>query len=247
MSTQQRSGHRVGGDVGNLGRLRESGMGIAMLLATSPILFMRIKAGIRILAKSTLFAMTFCMLVFSWISNLHFSLLGGISSGDDWSLVLLAIASLFKGFWERRKRKEEIRRGEPEHTLSHGRTWFSFLPIREDLIERFVDPAVTFILGAVLHKLGLALGSWLMVTAVAFAIVERAVYLKGEDQFFNDIDTGIEAKLRAQVMTHFASQEAAPSLRRADETGASIATGADAQLAAEIEKRRKSNAEGSIQ
>jgi hypothetical protein len=246
MSTQQRAGYRVGGEVGGLGRWRESGMGIAMVLATSEILWMRTGQGLRIVAKATLFAMTFLMLVWSGFGNLHFSFLGGFTSGDDWSLVLFAIASLFKGFWERRNRKAEIRRGEPIHTLSHGVTWFDFLPLRQDLVERFVDPGVSFILGAFLHKIGFVLGSWLMVTSVAFAIVERAVHLKGEDRFLDDIDTGIEAKLRAHVMSSFGSKEAAP-MRHSENIGGSIATGADAQLAAEIEKRRKSNAEGSIQ
>jgi hypothetical protein len=246
MSMQQRSGYRIGGEVGGSGRWRESGMGIAMVLATSEILWMRRGQGFRIVAKATLFGMTFLMLVWSWFGNMHFSFLGGFTSGDDWSLVLFAIASLFKGFWERRNRKAEIRRGEPIHTLSHGMTWFDFLPLRQDLVERFVDPGVSFILGAFLHKIGFVLGSWLMVTSVAFAIVERAVHLKGEDRFLDDIDTGIEARLRAAFMTDYVSHESAPRHHN-DDMGSSIATGADAQLAAEIEKRRKGNAEGGIQ
>ena len=86
-----------------------------------------------------------------------------------------------------------------------------------------------------------------MVAAVAFAIVEHATELKSEDRLLDDLDTHYEAKLRAQVMTQLESQEAGP-MQRNDETGDSIATGADAKLAAEIEKRRKANQEeGSVQ
>ena len=124
MSIQsQRSGYKVGSDIGNMGQWRDRATGIAMLLALSDMVFMRRKVGLRKLAKGALFAMTFCMLGMSWVGNLHFSLLGGISSGDDESLAYFAIAFLCKGLWERRKRKQEIRRGEPEHTFSHGVTW----------------------------------------------------------------------------------------------------------------------------
>lgn len=245
MSMQQRSGYKVGGDPGNIGHWFEKATGIAMLLALSAMVFMRRKVGLRKLGVGTLVSMTLSMLVASWFHNLHFSFLGGISSGSDDSLFYFALAALGIGLWGRRKRKEEIRRGEPGHTFSHGVTWFDFLPIREDFIYRFVDPAVVFLAGAVLHKLNLALGSWLMAAGIAFAIVEHAVYAKGEEQFFNDLDTNLEAQLRAGIMSRFANHEAAPLMRGGEET--SIATGADAQLAAEIEKRRKNNVEGRIQ
>ena len=41
--------------------------------------------------------MTFLMLAVSWFSNLHFSLLGGFTSGDDDSLAYFAIAALGVG------------------------------------------------------------------------------------------------------------------------------------------------------
>jgi hypothetical protein len=244
MSTQQRPGYKVGSDPGNVGHLFDKATGIAMLVALSAMVFMRRKVGLRKLGIGTLVSMTLCMLAASWFHNLHFSFLGGITSGGDDSLFYFALVALGIGLWGRRKRKEEIRRGEPGHTFSQGVTWFDFLPIREDFIYRFVDPAVVFLTGAVLHKLGLALGSWLMAAGIAFAIVEHAVYAKGEEQFFNDLDTSLEAQLRAGIMSRFANHEAVP-LRDGEET--TIATGADAQLAAEIEKRRRNSVEGRIQ
>ena len=241
MSTQQqRSGYKIGGDIGNVGQLRDRATGFAMLLALSVMVFMRRKVGLRKLGKGVLVAMTALMLIVSWFNNLHFSLLGGFSSGDDESLAYFAIAALCVGLWQRRKRKQEIKCGEAEHTFSHGDTWFNFLPIREDFILRFVDPAVTFIVGGLLHyRLGLGvLGLWVMAAAVAFAIVEQAVHSKREDQFLNDLDTHYEAKMRARVMTHLIGRDEMP-MRNADETGASISTGADAQLAAQIAKRRQ--------
>ena len=246
MSTQQRSGYKVGSDIANMGTWFDRATGIAVLLALSVMVFMRRKVGFRRLGKGTLFGMTFCMLVANWFHNLHFSFLGGITSGSDDSLAYFAIAALGLGLWQRRKRIEEIRQGRPEHTFSPGGTWFDFLPIRADFIQRFVDPGVAFVAGAVLSKLGLGLGSWLMVAAVAFAIVEHAVNAKGVEVRLNDIDNGIEARLRAGFMTDYVTRESATRPQN-DEVGSSIATGADAQLAAEIEKRRKSNAEGSIQ
>jgi hypothetical protein len=155
------------------------------------------------------------------------------------------------GLWESRKRWAELRRGELSHPDSLGNTWFDFLPLREDWIYRFVDPALTFLAGALLrYRLDCGLlGLWMMAAGIAFVVVEQAVHENGIEHDFDILAGLFDAKRDAGTMGGLIDGPK-PTAPNGTPAG-SIPTGADAQLKAVIARRKKeiedANSEGGVQ
>ncbi len=231
----------------NIGDFEKGGrdgkaLGLAVVLALPVMLPLRWLMGKRVLSYGALAASTMLMLAVSWVANLPWF------GGSDASLLWYALAFLVFGIIEHRKRVQELKRGEPVVTFSHGESRFTFLPLPEAFIG-FVDAPIGFLAGALLHyRLHLLLGLWFMAGSVAFLIVQIAVYRRADERRDDYVDTMLIAEMQSGAMSDLVGRK--NSLARGEVTGggeASIATGADAQLAAEIEKRRKANSEGSVQ
>ena len=235
----------------NIGDFEKGGrdgkaLGLAVTLALPVMLPMRKKVGKRRLGYGALVAATMLMLGVSWFGNLPW--FRGMDGSSDPSVQWCAPAILVVGVVEHRKRVQELKRGEPVPTFSHGESRFTFLPLPKAFIG-FVDAPIGFLAGALLHyRLHLLLGLWIMVASVAFLIVEIAVYRRADERFDDHVDTMLIAEMQSGAMSDLVGRKG--SVARGEVTGAgeaSIATGADAQLAAEIEKRRKANGAGSVQ
>jgi len=234
---QSRSAFDIGATPGNFKGWQDMALGICMLVALTVMVFMRRRIGLRKLRKGYLFGMAFVMVTFNWIGNLHFSLFGGMQSEGNTALRNYAFLFLAVGLWARYQRWQELRRGElAESTRSHGVTWFDFLPLREDRIYLIVDPLVAFLAGLLLrYRLGLGLlGLWVILAAIAFRIVEKAVHERSIDRDLDILDGFIEARGGAAIMQHFQKQEVPLATGEAS----SVYTGADIHLAALIAKRK---------
>ncbi len=235
---QSRSAFDIGATPGNFKGWQDMALGICMLVALTVMVFMRRRIGLRKLRKGYLFGMAFAMVAVNWIGNLRFSLFGGIGSNGNVALRNYAFLFLAVGLWEHYERWQELRRGElAESTRSHGVTWFDFLPMREDRLYLIVDPLVTFLAGALLrYRLGFGLlGLWIMLAAIAFRFVEKAVHERSIDRDLDILDGFIEARGGAAIMQHF--QQAKAPVATGETTG--LDTGADAHLTALIAKRKE--------
>ena len=157
-------------------------------------------------------------------------------SGNDDSLSLFALLVLLPlGLWQNRQRLLEERHGAKHvHTWWPGDPRLSFLPVSEKLIRLGVNPSACFIGGAFLrYELGAGLlGLWLMLSAFALLIVEWTVWRQSLEHGREVLDRMEEAALDAEMV--------APPSRRPETTPTGgIATGSDAGLEAEIERRRR--------
>lgn len=215
----------------------------ALLVALTVMVFARSKIGFRRLTPGAVFGMAGLLYALNAIGNLQLRvpLAGTIGAHHQTqSLEYFGLAFLGVGLWARRKRWHELVRGELWNTYSFGVSYFEFLPIRQDLVYRIVDPLVALLGGCVIAKLGLGgLGHWIVFASMCWALVEAHVYERQRDRDCDTVDSLVEARVHAETAAHFASHEneeiAARSLK---ETGG-IQTGVDASLEAQIAKRKR--------
>ena len=243
MSSQQ-SPFAVGGVPSN--RHVEAGKGIALCIALPVMVggFMRSEVGFLNLSYGSLFVTTFGMLMFTWLVNLPLVAWffgNGIAKGDA-SLRFFAVVFLAAGLYQRRQRKQEKWSPDRLHGHSLGVTRFAFLPLREDYIYRYVDPAVTFLVGSTLRyllRLPL-LGLYWMIAAVAFFLVEFSLHQQTE---INDWGLGDRKKEAERDGDVFKAMTGQPEPKRGSRATHGIPTGVDG-LDAHIEKNRKERACG---
>ena len=231
MSPQRQASQSQRGMVASYQQWRDAITALATLPALTVMVFMRQKVGWDKLTYGSMYGMAFVLYVLNTISH------------EGRSLMYFGQAFLVAGLWQRRERWKDLVHGEPWHTFSHGVSWFEFLPIRQDLVYRVVDPALAFLAGLVLRKLGFSsLGLWVMFSALCFQLVEQRVYemrLRRELDAHNDL---IESRVQAESVAQWDGQgdAKAPSLRAT----CGIATGVDASLQAQIARRKKQAAAG---
>jgi hypothetical protein len=194
--------------------------------------------GFEMLAVGALLKTAFCLLASSSIVNFPLVtwIIGNqIARGDDWSLRLFALGFLAAGFILRQHRKSEKWDPERPHRLDCGISWFTFLPIRQDYVYRFVDPGVAFLAGALLRaRLGCPLlGLWCMLAALSLAVVEWGLHQQTEQHDWQLGDGPREAARDAEAMKAMTGRDAGISQQ------AAIPTGMDESLAADIARRQR--------
>lgn len=221
------------------------GEGIALALALTVMVCGLRKPhtiGYEMLKLGTVLMAGFGMLFGSSLINfplVTFILGNYIARGDDFSLRYFALAFLAFGLWLRFQRKREKWDPKRPHRLDPGVSWFTFLPIREDYVYRFVDPGVAFLVGLLLRsRLGWPmLGLWWMVAGVALATVEWGLYQQIEQHDWQLGDSPKEAARDAEAIKGMADKTPEGA------SGPAMPTGMDANLAEEI-KRREREREG---
>jgi hypothetical protein len=197
--------------------------------------------GFDMLAPGGILIMAFALLLAGPVLNFPLVtwLFGNtIARGDDSSLRLFALVFLVLGFWLRHQRRKEKLDPNRPHRLDPGTSWFTFLPIRQDYVYRYVDPGVAFLVGALLRtRLGCPLlGLYLMVAGVALAVFEWELHQATEAHEWQLGDSPKEAARDAATMKTMAGRDAKPS------QDAAIPTGMDADLAADIRRRQREQA-----
>jgi hypothetical protein len=217
---------------------QETVKGLASLIALMPQMLLYDRLGLNLVSKARIIGLVVFLLGASWFGNLMFafSLFGGLrfASANDNSLRTFAFFVMLPlGLWQNRQRLREEKRGD-----AHINTWWpgdcrlAFLPISEKLLRLCVNPLTPFITGAFLrYRLGAGiLGLWLMISALALFIVEWSVWRQSLEHGRDVLDRMDEAARDAEMLRPAKRQET-------NQNG--IGTGSDADLAAEIERRRK--------
>jgi hypothetical protein len=219
----------------------DTALGIAMLLSLPVRVMLRRHIGLHLLKKRYLAGMTALLLLASWMGNLSlsFSLFGGLraQSADDlslWYFTLFVFLPL--GIWQLVQRMSEEKRGVEPHTYWAGDGWwYSFVPLPDKYVDMLIDPLVAFIAGALLrYRLGCGLlGLWVMIGAFCLLLVEKTRYAQALEHRRDRRNLIKEAGWDAGFLRGGGAGQG-----EATPNGASIPTGNDAGLQAQIEKRR---------
>lgn len=204
--------------------------GLALFPAMTIMVFLRRKLGYRFLSPiryQVMVLLIWALAGFSIVSGNTASVLALSLFG----LVVLILASV-----ERYLRWRDIKQGVSWHTYSRGISWFSFLPLRETTVKRFIDPAAAAIIGLLLSFLFPWLGYYIIFSAACLFIFESADYQRSINLMLDQLDSLVESEIVSGNVAYYAGDGAATE--RPLEQTAGIPTGTDPDLAAAIERRR---------
>ena len=224
-------------------RWRDVATGISSLCSLPVRLPLRKDTGYRELSLGRLVGITGLLWGLNEIGNWHVGvpLIGNIGAAQHTeSLRNFGFGFLGYGLWERHRRWKDLLAGKLWHTRSRGVSRCEFLMpmIRRDLIYRNIDPAVGFVSGLMLRKLSFSgLGLFVMFSSVCWRLLEERAHEIGLDTDLDVVDGLVESKVQGETLAYFEGQGEVKA-RSLSETGG-IATGVDANLEAQIARRKK--------
>jgi hypothetical protein len=158
------------------------------------------------------------------------------------------------GMFRRRIEWESIRRGERWHTRSLGVSYLAMLPVwpeffrKENRLQRQYEPLFYLLIGLVIQHFDAVVGFWLVVSSVGLWAVEESIHEVAISRALDLLDSLIEGEVHEENIQHFsggANANAAPGTVTPlplKET-AGIPTGIGQDIAAQIERRRRRDAE----
>jgi len=224
----------------------EKAHGILNLMALSVRLPLRRNVGKSRVGVLHLAGMAGVMLGVSFIGNFDLWgwLFGGGSRDSDNSLRNYALLVLALGMWQRRKRISEFKRGMQPHRMHPGDSWLDgFVPVPRKVINAGVEPALVFILGAVLYyQLDVvALGLWLMASAVALCVMDCLYQMQEKERDEADADLDIEARGRAERLRLRPKGAAGSTAGGVAPVTIPTGIGDDEAMRAQIEKNKLEN------
>lgn len=222
---------------------RGIGGGLALAIARPVMIFLRYPEtiGFEMLPLGAIVKTMFVLLAISSVTNfwiVTFVLGDFVARGDDWSLRVFALAFGGAGVSLHYRRKREKWNPNRPHRLYPGTSRFLFLPLKEPShAYRFIDPAVVFLVGALLRmKLGCPmLGLYCMIAACALAAQEWEWHQQTEQHDWVLGDGPKEAARDAEAMKTMAPRAEATSLS----TGVAMTTDLDTRLQADIARRKQ--------
>ena len=243
----EKSPLNIGMSAAALGQWSARGGSFAAHAALLVRLPMREKVGLGNLSWGAIGSVTVGMLALQWFVNIHLSLYslfgGGVLYGDDTSIRNFALVWLVLAAWEHRKRIEEEREGTEPHNHWPGisRLGLSdFLPLTPKVIAVAVEPALGFLAGALMRRLGFSMLGWMIIVAsVCFCLSEWQVYQQAKQHRRDMRDIAKEGDWEAELM-----KDAAEQKKNADHhsgEASALATGVDG-LEGSIENRRRERA-----
>lgn len=209
--------------------------------ALTVMIFLRGKTGFRQLKPGRLVVMWFLLLMLATFGGMDsFSSLASFDgSNTSKALALFAWAMLIFGVVQRRMRWNDLKSGVRLHTYARGVPWLAkFVPLSENIVQRFIDPAVCFLFGLVVLLLSRPLGMWLIFSGLALYMVEQYVYEKQLEQHLDTLDGLVDSEVQGENVQHFEGAQPEQKQRSLEET-AGIPTGIAPELEVQIQKRRK--------
>jgi hypothetical protein len=93
------------------------------------------------------------------------------------------------------------------HTKSRGVSYLAqVLPLREDIVQRFVEPGIGFALGVVMMALFPILGMWLMGASVCLLILEQLIHDQQLNMMLDQYDGIIDSKVVSENAAIFSGE-----------------------------------------
>ena len=211
------------------GRWNQPGR-LVSLAAMPTKLPMRKGVGIGHLGFGSRFVVFEGLMLAHFLFNVRINLFSIFGGGVGWAGLTqirnFAFAWAVLHFVERRKRICEEKEGQPAHTWSQGVSRFGLekllgllgLPERWTAIA--VEPAIAFLCGAVMRRLGLGpLGILLMISAACFAVSQIQVAENEKQDIRDRNDQALENQRAADLMKGRSGEPPR------EEAGAGLSTG----------------------
>jgi hypothetical protein len=214
--------------------------------ALTVLVFLRRRVGFRTLKPLRLFIMAM-ILCYLGNPNSHLFNLGERLVPVDFSTPLSMFGSLvlIVGLIQRWLRWREIRKGVMWHTYSRGVSYFEFLPLRIDHVYRYVDPTIAFIAGLFISQVPWfrGLGTWIVLSSFALFMLEQYIYDKQLSHDLDILDNLFISEVQSRTVEHFTrGREGEKAERTSLSDTAGIPTGVAADIAAQIDRRRRGRA-----
>lgn len=227
---------------------------IALFFATPVIILLRRKSGYRFLNPTRVFAMTLVLLFYGIAVIIGGSLAMGLADpyappspvqaineqimyyASGVVIIIFAVVVLATGMLQRWLRWRDIKRGVPWHTYSRGVSWLSFLPLSDNKIKRFIDPAVCIIAGAVAVLVNVNfLGYYLFLAGAFLFIFEAWDYDQALTASLDMLDSMVESEVMGSNVEYYTQEKIA---QRPLEQTAGIPTGVAPDIEVQIQRRR---------
>jgi hypothetical protein len=189
-----------------LNAIRENAIEIFLVAPTLPVtVFLRRNVGFRVLKPWVIYLAFIIVNTAGWIALAGGGLMqSGATEGMIFFVANLAFLAL-SIFW-RYTAWNIIRRGDLWHTKSRGVSYLSFLPLRDDKIQRFVEPAICFVLGLVLLPVFKILAAWLIFSGLGLLVLEQLIYDWQLNMMLDQYDGIIDAQVAGQTAEIFSGQ-----------------------------------------
>ncbi len=166
----------------------------------------------------------------------------GSSGGvGNYLMIAVAFAVTALAIIQRRSAWSSIKRGQRWHTKSRGISYLSALPFPEHIVQRFIEPAVCFVVGLLLLvTLSKMAGLWLIFSGLCLAVLEAIIYDIQLNNLLDQLDGMVEAEVAAENQEFFTQDKAkeAPSI----EQMSGITVGFAPELNQLVAKRRAAKA-----
>jgi hypothetical protein len=223
----------------------------ASIVAIPWLMLIHTKVGIRTYKSSRLIGLAMFLMFLSGLANINllfFHPAGALFDELPWAI-------LIGGFIIRRRRWQELSRGEFCHSYSTGISYLEKLPLPAFLrshrkIYTVVEPVLCFIASMIFGIfVSVAVARFFALSAVALAIYQQALYDAKLEADLDKLDLLIQSEVDSETVKIFTDSQSNQEERFFDNsTGTS--TGVDINLSRQIEKLRakqKSKAQGSEQ
>jgi hypothetical protein len=158
-------------------------------------------------------------------------------------MVGFALAMGALGTVQRYHRWCEICTGVRWHTYAPGLSYLERFPwpvffLRCRRIYRFLDPALCIILGTIAGFLSHLLGSVILLSAVALAVYENALFERMLENDLNILDGLVAAEVQVETVKHFEGAKQPEEIQRTLEETAGIPTGVAPDIHHQVQLRR---------
>ena len=137
-------------------------------------------------------------LLFGYTIVANFAFLGnfiGVAAGHrfSWLMVLFWAAFVAVSVYHRLEISRKNKNGEEWHSMNMGSSILP-VPMSEEKIFKFVEPALVFVGGVILWKLSGPVGIWLMISGLSLFVNNHIVYFFQRQSLLDMRDASIEAK-----------------------------------------------------
>jgi hypothetical protein len=178
---------------------------VASSFSISIVALFRRNFGERYLGWINLFFGYTVVANFAFIGNL---IGAGFGHGWSWLMVLCWLAFVAASIYHRIEIARKKRKGERWHTMYPGDSIIP-LPIGQERMFKFVEPAIVFVLGAVIFAFSGSVGAWLMISAAALIFSNHFMYFSQQQVVLDAQDRAIEADFLSGAMQGKPAKETA--------------------------------------
>lgn len=200
------------------------------------IVLLRRKPGYRTV-QPWMLALGFLVMFMMGGASLLSGTVGGLGPGN-YAMLIAAFAVLIAGVFWRWHAWVSLLRAERWHTKSRGVSYLAFLPFREYIIQRYIEPAICIALGMLAVAIfAPSLGIWLIFSGTFLGLYEGLIHEVQVNNILDQFDASIDAEVAGENDAFYRNGQNPPSI----ENSAGVSVGLAPELERAIAHRRASS------